>query len=144
VIEQTLADDLGEAGHAPDLTRSIMGRLGYMQVSARVAKRHRLRRWLGRLGTAMVFAFAIGIGFQFYSVSEQIRRPDGPTVPDALGNDLLRQQDRLNNAIHTIRNLSPGMPAAPLKAPPKPPASPPARPLQDDVNTLSALPTRWV
>lgn len=140
LVEQTLADDLLEASAAPDLTRSIMGRLGYMKVSAKVARRHRIRRWLSRLGTAMVLAVAIGIGFQFYSVSEQIRRPEGPTVPDALGNDLQRNQDRLNNAIHTIRNLSPQRPAAPLKAP----AKPQSNPLKDDVNSVSAMPTRWV
>jgi hypothetical protein len=140
VIEQSLADDLLDASAVPDLTKSIMGRLGYMKVSPKIARRHRLRRWLNRLGTAVVLACAIGIGFQFYSVSEQIRRPAGPTIPDALGNDLQRQQQRLNNAIHTIRNLSPGIPSSPLKAPRK--AQP--QPLQDDVNTVSALPIRWV
>jgi len=140
LIEQSLADDLLDADAAPDLTKSIMGRLGYMKVSPKVARRHFIRRWLNRLGMAMVLACAIGIGFQFYSVSEQVRRPDGPTVPDSLSNDLQRHQDRLNNAIHTIRNLSPRVPTAPLKAP----AKPKANPLQDDVNGLSTLPTRWV
>lgn len=140
LIEQSLAEDLLDANAAPDLTKSIMGRLGYMKVSSKVARRHRLRRWLNRLGTALVLACAIGIGFQFYSVSEQIRRPEGATVPDALGSDLQRHQDRLNNAIHTIRNLSPRVPTAPLKAPARPKASP----LHDDVNSLSSLPTRWV
>jgi len=140
LIEHSLADDVLAAGSARDLTKSIMGRLGYMRVSEKVARRHRIRRWLSRLGTAMVFACAVGIGFQFYSVSDQIRRPQGQTLPDALGHDLERHQNRLNNAIHTIRNLSPRIPTAPLRAPVKPQA----RPVQDDVNGVSALPTRWV
>ena len=68
---------------APDLTRSIMGRLGYMKVSPAVARRRRIRQWGTRAGLALSAMIAIAIGLQVYENGPTIRKPVGPTIPSA-------------------------------------------------------------
>jgi hypothetical protein len=50
---------------------------------------------------------AIGVGLQFYQNSADIRRPTGPTISDALLDDLNRQQENIGSMFRTIRQLSP-------------------------------------
>ena len=137
--EQVLAG-LSRDVAAPDLTHSIMGRLGYMRVSPRVARRHRVRRWASRVSVLMTAAIALGIGVQFYLSSPEVRRPVGPTISDALREDLSRQQNRIGNMIQTIRQLSPV--ADPVSEPPPQPSE-----HEDGVEDASEswiAPVRWV
>lgn len=139
-VDPQLLHQLTNSVKSPDLTRSIMGRLGYMNVSPKVARRHRLRRWSSRAGISLVAALAMAVGMKFYVNSDQIRRPVGPTIPAALGQDLQRQQDRLGNVIQTIRSLSAPRPAT--NQPAQPQDEP--RPLNDDVHGAPHAPIRWV
>ncbi len=93
--------------HSPDLTRRIMGRLGYMPVSAKIAKRHRNRRWANRLGLLAAAALAFGVAFEVYEHGSDVRRANDLTIPRAIGTDFQNHQDRIGNVIHTIRNLVP-------------------------------------
>lgn len=145
-FEQALERELVDGRVAPDLTRSIMGRLGYMRVSRRAAMRHRIRCWMSRLGTISVVALALGIGFHFYATGQQVRRPQGLTIPDAVSNDVERGSNQIQNAIQTIRNLGPRRATTPDGGAGThgPASQPPAEPLHDGVNQLPSTPTRWV
>lgn len=142
--DRRLTEAMAQPVAGPDLTRRIMGRLGYMQVSRRIARRRALERWAGRAALTAVAAVALGLGLRVYQSSPELRRPSGPTIPDALSNDLQRQQHRIGNVIRTIRTLSPQRPSdAPAEsADPCEPPSPPAH--NEDVNEWSIAPMRWV
>ena len=129
-------------GEAPDLTRRIMGQLGYMQVGPRVARRHRIRRIAGLIGTLAVAVLALSVGMRFYENGSDARRPAGVTIPAAIGNDVQRQQNQIGNVIRSIRNLS--LPPRPLEIEPAAPDddSPPRMLEQDDHG--STAPFRWV
>jgi hypothetical protein len=140
-VDRSLLADLSKPVRAPDMTRPIMGRLGYMHVNGTVARRKRLQQWASRVGVLLAAALALGIGLRFYEHSSAMRRPAGLTIPDALGNDLQLQQHRIGNVIRTIRSLSPKPPQdRPSRSAPE--AGPPS--LNDDVNDWSIAPVRWV
>ena len=44
---------------SPDVTRTVMGRLGFMRVGEKVVRRHRLRRWGCRAGLTLAGLLAI-------------------------------------------------------------------------------------
>lgn len=138
--------ELSSGVNAPDLTHSIMGRLGYMPVSPRVARRHRLRQWVGRAGVVLTAALALGIGFNFYLNSAEIRRPIGPTISDAFQHDLQRQQERIGTMIHTIQNLAPrpGGAQIPIELGDDP-FEPEPYPLEtEEIKESWIAPVRWV
>lgn len=91
---------------APDMTRRIMGRLGYMQISQGASRRRRLRLWGQRSGIVLAAALALGVGVRVFESSSDIRRPEGPTIPAAIGNDLQRHQQHLGDVIKRIRTLA--------------------------------------
>jgi hypothetical protein len=63
--------------------------------------------WVGRAGVTFAAAIALGIGFNFYLNSAEIRRPVGPTISDALRHDWQQQQKSIGSMIQTIQNLAP-------------------------------------
>ena len=97
-------DGAGEP--APDLSRSIMGRLGYMRVSPAVARRRARMRWANRAGLVCVLGVAAVIGWRVFESSPQVRRPADTTVPQAISHDVQNQQERLGTMIQTIREIS--------------------------------------
>lgn len=123
---------------APDMTRAIMGRLGYMRAAPSARRRHRLQRWGSRAGIVLAAAFALTIGFRALQAGNEVRRPAGPTIPAAIQRDLQQQQDNFGSTIQMIRGLQPRM--APSAAPG---AGEPTPQLKDDVNRTSSL-MRWV
>ena len=134
--------DLSDPVDAPDVTRAVMGRLGYMAVSGKVSRRHRLRLWSRRVGLTLVCLLAIGMAMRVHDQSSRARNSRNDNLPSALGNDLQHQQRRFQDAIQIIRHLTPRLPA---------PAESPldkndddAEPVQDDVLRAAMLPTRWV
>ena len=137
---ERLLRDLAEPVAAPDLTRSIMGRLGYMRVPRRVALRRRLRRWSARAVTSVVALLALGVGVRVHQASDAIRRPQVPSIPSALGVEMQHQQERWGGMIRTIRELSTPRPVEERMHETQPSGLPA---IQDDVN-LTALPIRWV
>lgn len=96
----------GAGGPAPDLSRSIMGRLGYMRVSPAVARKRALMRWGNRAGLVCVLGVAGIIGWRVFESSPQVRRPTDTTVPQAISHDVQNQQERLGTMIQTIREIS--------------------------------------
>ena len=97
-------DGAGEP--APDLSRSIMGRLGYMRVSPAIARRRTMVRWANRAGLVCVLGVAAVIGWRVFESSPQVRRPADTTVPQAISHDVQTQQERLGTMIQTIREIS--------------------------------------
>ncbi|MBT8484407.1 MAG: hypothetical protein HKO59_14550 [Phycisphaerales bacterium] len=140
--EETLLEVLANPDAGPDMTRSIMGRLGYMPVSSRVARRERRRRWRDRGVFALAVAGVIGLGIAMHEIGPRARKPVGPTVPAALGNDVSRQQMKLERGFRTIRNLVPSV--APVRPVPTPEPRPTDTRPTGDGGELAIGPVRWL
>lgn len=98
---------------APDMTRAIMGKLGFMRAAPAVVRRARSRRRAGRIAFSLAMVGIILISAYLHQRSDDVRRPEGPTLPAAIGNDLNLHHDRLQHMFRTIRNLTPGEPSQP-------------------------------
>lgn len=92
---------------APDLTRSIMGRLGYMRVDPAVARRRRIHRWAGRSAVLIMMALTIAGGITVFNQSEAVRRPYDMTIPSAIGQDVEQHQQRVNTLIRVLQSSTP-------------------------------------
>lgn len=88
---------------APDLTRKIMGRLGYMRVVDEVARARRRTKWLRRCAMCAAIGMALYAGFRVYETSDAVRRPAEVTVPSAFIHDVGEQQQRLQNMFDVFR-----------------------------------------
>ena len=97
---------LAQPAAAPDLSQTIMGRLGYQRISPQTSRRRRLIARANRAGILMVAAIAFAIGWRVFETSPQIRRPAESTIPDAINHDVQMQQQRLERAIRNIRTIS--------------------------------------
>lgn len=106
-IDRIIDSGLQRPAGAPDLTRSIMGRLGYMQVSPAVARRRRLQRWLRRASLVCVAGVAGWLGVLTFLSSPESRQPADFTMPSAVNNDFQNQQHRMNSVIQLLRELPP-------------------------------------
>jgi hypothetical protein len=133
----------GDHERAPDLSRSIMGQLGYMRVGARVARRRRMAGWANRAALCLVAAVAFGFGWRVFTASPQVRRPAETTLPQAVGRDVRMQQQRIGGVIQTIRSISSPKVGKPSTSGERPAESKP-RVLPEDVNRSAAAPVRWV
>lgn len=137
--------DFAQPAKSPDMTRAVMGRLGYMQVSTKVSRRHRLHRWVSRAGLTLAALLAVGVGLQMHNESSRARRPLDGNVPAALGNDLQQHRLRFDDVIQTIRRVTP---TGPLQMPadltPDEVDEDQGFPVDDDVQRLVSLPMRWV
>jgi hypothetical protein len=135
-----LLGDLARPMNAPDMTRSIMGRLGYMKVPPVVSRRHRLRRAAGRLGMLCASLFAVAIGAKMYLESPQARQPAEITIPAAIDSDLQRQHLQSDSVIRTIRNLTP------VNSAPGDAGDQDSEPegIDEEINRSTVGPVRWV
>jgi hypothetical protein len=136
--------DLSQPVKSPDVTRAVMGRLGYMKVSAKVSRRHRLNRWGSRAGLTLAALMALGIGWRVHDAGSRARRPLEGNIPAALGNDLQKHRVRFEDVIQTIRRAAP---SGPLQMPAD--LAPDDEddqglPVNDDLQQLAGLPMRWV
>lgn len=150
-FEQLLNEQLQRAEPAPDLTRRVMGRLGYMQVKPAVARQHRRRRVFARSGVVVAGLLAVGIGIVMHNSSPQARRPMEMTLPAAAGQDLESSQQRMGDMFRSLRMLTPsfgettGEPREIHRAPSESPAEDAGTPQMDDAINRSAIaPMRWV
>lgn len=137
-----MADDfLQRTVHPPDLTRSIMGRLGYMQVSSVVARRARRRLWFNRTCFCLGMIGLMLCTMWIFQQTDLSRQPREMTLPDALEHDYQFQQQRLNQMIRSIRIISPGsnQPTQMKNQTPRPPAT-----IEDDIDHSAVAPVRWV
>lgn len=144
---------------SPDMTRRIMGRLGYMRVAPTVARRHRIRTWMNRCGVMMIACVALAMAWRVYEGSEAVRHESDLTIPAAISNDVQHHQQRLGNVIRTFRQMtSPAVatPVAPVPTQLNPAHPHPARPhseseipanpqpLDSDIVEPSHSSFRWV
>ena len=77
-----------EAVDAPDLSGQIMHQLGYRRETEQQRRRQLFMRWAGRIGATCAVAIAVKFGIQEFEKSPQARQPVGPTMTEALQNDL--------------------------------------------------------
>ncbi|MCP3904742.1 MAG: hypothetical protein GY715_14035 [Planctomycetes bacterium] len=129
---------------APDMTRSIMGRLGYMRVSPAVARRHRRQAWARRGLLVVALAATTLMGLETRRQGPDVRRPEGPTVPGAFGSDLQEHQERFSRTIQMIRGLAPAVPATPEAAPEPPAEDDPFPAIEESIDRSAVGPMRWV
>ena len=108
-----------DPNHAPDLTRSIMGQLGYMQIDPRVARRRALKRWLVRACGLVLVVGAGLVALQIRQAQEGIPQRADVTLPDAVQEDMARRR----SVFQRISTLIPA-PATPA-AQPEPQTLPP-------------------
>jgi hypothetical protein len=142
-----MLDELSRPIAAPDMTRSIMGRMGYVSARGQVAARRRRRRLLGRTAMTLTVAMALVAGLQAHRHGGQVRRPIGPTIPAALGHDLQQHHERVNRAIRTIRDRSMRItvPLAHEAASPAPaPRWPGPGSFDEDVDRSAVGPVQWI
>lgn len=118
--KQTLFDDGSERlKHGPDLTSSIMTRLGYAPVSTKAARVIYMRKWVGRTAFLVLVLGAIIVGTKLQSQSSSARHPVGPSIPNAIQHDLTYHGETIDRAIRTIKNLSPRLDIVPAMEIPK-------------------------
>lgn len=91
----------------PDMTRSIMGRLGYMQVQPTVARRHRIRRLASRAMVLALMLTAIIAAISIKNQSDAVRHPHEVTIPSAIRHDVEQHQQRVNTFIRVLRDSAP-------------------------------------
>ena len=141
--DQHLLNSLDCPIECPDLTRSIMGKLGYMKAAPRVVRRNRNRRHVKR-GLIGVAAFiALGVGIFIHNSGPDARRQVGPTLSEAVSHDILKQQQRIGNVIDAFRNLTPASftEQTPL---PTDTESIPDFSNEEDVPLIAKAPFRWM
>lgn len=90
---------------APDVTRSVMGRLGYMRAAPAVVRRAGRRRCCARAGMTLAAALAIAIGVTVHQRSETVRRPSDVTLPGALQRDVEQRDTQFRRAIDFLRAI---------------------------------------
>ncbi|MCH8823201.1 MAG: hypothetical protein IH984_06790 [Planctomycetes bacterium] len=106
-------------GAGPDLTSSIMKRLGYKPITPTSARTRRIRKWTSRTAFLTLVLAAIIVGSKLQSQSPGARLPVGPTIPSAINHDLTYHGATIDRAIQTIKNLSPRFDVAPVMDLPK-------------------------
>lgn len=132
LVERVVVNPLKRPTAAPDLTDSIMRRLGYARQTRRQARRAATIKWAQRAGLAAMALLAVYAASQIHSRLPQARQPLSPTLPAALQNDFRQHEQRLHQFINRIQNLTP---PADVDSDPEPGSGspePPWTPLVDD------------
>jgi hypothetical protein len=131
-LEHQVLRELSRRTPSPDLTRKIMGRLGYMKATPHVARRRRIRRWVNRLALCAAALIVVVGGARVHESGPYARRPAAPTIPKAIGNDVSLHQQRIKGTIRMIRTLAPTAPSRPDDA------------LDEEVDRSAIGPFRWL
>lgn len=130
----------------PDLTRNIMGRLGYMKVTPAVARRRRVQRWSARFAL-IAMSLAVGyVGVVAFKASPDARIPHEITIPAAISSDVNQKQHRINSVIQILRELPPRLEldsTSPPDGQPVPPEPDWPHLFDDDVDRSAVGPMRW-
>ena len=100
-IEAALRDRVA----APDQTRAIMGRLGYMRVGASIARRQRRMARMRQAACLLLMAAAVGVGYTWYQSAGDIRRVDDVTLPGAFAGQMEQRGAILTGLLESIRPL---------------------------------------
>lgn len=145
-VDPIIADRL-RVTQSPDLTRRVMGRLGYMRVPARVARRRRIMRWTSRCSCLALAALAAALGLKAFQSSPEARRPAELTIPAAVGRDFQQQQERVGSFIRLLQQN----PAGAVERAAEPASTTdvldnPHDPheIDEELNRSAIAPVRWV
>ena len=136
-----LSEAFTKPTETPDVTRRVMGRLGYMRVVDSVLRKRRRQLWLWRGGCTLAMVMAAGVGWRVYQTSSAVRAPAEITVPGAIMHDAQQSRMQFQNLIQSIRQQSQPM---------QRPAEDSVQPSQeeswptDDVNRSAGAPGQWV
>lgn len=141
-FDRLMAEALRGKSAAPDFTRSIMGRLGYMRVSPEVASRQRRRRWAWRSAFAFLSISAVGMGIHLHNASPDARRPLEMTVPAAISHDFETHQERFDSLLNMLREMTPPGTPIPEDFSADPPGG--SYELDEDVNRSAIGPVRFI
>jgi hypothetical protein len=104
-LDRLIEGELAQRIAAPDMTRAIMGRLGYMRVSELALRKRRRTRWLRRVATAACLSLALFAGLFMHRQTADSRHPMGPTIPAALRDSFQSSGEQLDRAFESIRLL---------------------------------------
>jgi hypothetical protein len=114
--------ELGRAVPTPDLTGSVMSKLGLSRVSPRTARRRRMSRAVARLALVAVAVGASALCVHWHEIGVNSAPPADPTIPRAIQHDLDYHGQTIDRAIRSIRGLSPWRPvSSPTRPLPTPP-----------------------
>ena len=91
-----------------------------IEVPVAAARRRRLLRLGNRLALFAVTLALVGLGIRAHGLSDDVRRPVGPTLPSALEDDIQRKRGDFNRFIPYIRPIGPrSVPAFEPREPPR-------------------------
>lgn len=145
VLDQLIESELSRRIEAPDMTRAIMGRLGYMRLpEATIRKRNRMK-WVRRVATAACLGLVLCVGLLMHAQSADSRLPAGPTIPAALHESIKYGGERIDRALDTIRQLELGpIDGGSLFDLNVPKANEPVRNYRPELQRENQPPFRWV
>lgn len=103
--DRDLLKTLGSSDECPDLTRRIMGRLGYMQAAEVVVQRRRRQRWFARAGIVLAGCLALAVGWQVHQQSDVVRQPAELTLPAALQQDMEERGKQFHRTLESLRDF---------------------------------------
>lgn len=89
----------------PDLTESIMGRLGYRRIDSAQRRRLLRRRWLTRGAAALSALAVVLIGFQVHQMSDNVRSARGVTIDAAISRDLGSPIEAVGGVTRSMRRM---------------------------------------
>ncbi|MEE8458842.1 MAG: hypothetical protein V3S08_03160 [Phycisphaerales bacterium] len=98
---------------APDLTESVLRRLGLAGVTPGAAKRRRRRRAFLR---ATLCAVVVGAGGLVVTLLSSQPQPLAPTVPSAIRHDLQQHGRTIDRTVRTIRGIAQQLPTLTVPA----------------------------
>jgi hypothetical protein len=120
--EDDFLDAIGWRPQAPDLTRSIMGRLGYVREPRSSAARRRTRVRIGQIVLAFGAGCLVFAALAIHQRGPSARRPLPTTLPGAVERDIAS----LARSIRLIRDIAaPTQPVAKTPDRVEPPNPPP-------------------
>jgi hypothetical protein len=100
--ESSWLDEIERGGEAPDLTREIMGRLGYMKTPDAAARRRRRGRRVARTVIIAGGVAMLAMGAVIHHAGPRARQPVEQTIPAALSQDVQQKQERWQRSLETI------------------------------------------
>ena len=136
-LESAILAELRRPVPMPEMTGTVMARLGFARTSAVTARRRRGRRWIGRLLSVAGGLAAVGVGLSLHQSTARAMRPAGVSIPAAISRDLDRCRLGIDRLLQSIRALSaPPVEPTSIEAPSRPPqASGPPRETVDKTAT---------
>ena len=122
-FESVIDSDLSRRCPGPDLTESIMQRLGYQRADDVASIRSDMwQRWGRRLSVAAAAGVALFVGVFVHQAGPDARSASDLSIPSAIQNDIDRHGQSVGQLIQTIQQLTPtprhpGVPAPALGMP---------------------------